>query len=1342
MERLEPRNLLATLVVTSAADTVNSGDGVLTFREAIQQANSLSGVDQIHFAIPGSGVQTIRPTSELPALTDPVTIDGQTSPNFAGTPVIELDGSLAGSSMGLIFDTTNSLVRGLVVNRFERRGIHLRNASAVTVSENYIGTDATGQIGLGNAFYGISVFQSNNNVIADNLISGNGFVGGSGDGIRMWQSAENRVIRNYIGVNVDGSAPIGNNGDGVHLRDNSDRNVVGGSDADRNLISGNLFDGVEILNATSSQNVVSHNYIGVDPAGTTAIPNLDGVELDGSVDNEVFDNLLSGNTSNGVEFFSSANQNEVYGNLIGTDFTGTVALANGNDGILVSGSSFENLIGGRTEARRNVVSGNGYSGVQVFGANAFGNVIEGNFIGTDINGSYGIANVRHGVELDLSPDGVVGGIEPGASNLIAFNGRDGVMVWGDTGVRNLIRGNSIHSNVGLGIDLANNGVTVNDGPFDSDFGPNGFSNYPVLDDASAVADQTVITGAMQGLANHTYIVDFYTNSELDASNYGEGETFIGTTTVTTNGSGIAAINTTVPITSNDNTLITATATDSNDNTSEFSPNIRVGTSGTNLAIEDVYLTNGLGERVTEPVIGERLNVRVEYVAAGLPPSASYQLSVEVDGIPLESMRTEGAGLGYSEWTLNRIGWYARDKTHQVHVTLDATGNVAESDESDNAFSFSFDGVSASDLPQKFVSPVPGTPFRDWRITGYVDLDPRTDGNRLDYGGGAYTYDTPTYNHDAIDLGPGNFRATDVGIPIYAAADGVVTFTRDGNFDREVAWRDPPATSNVVRVDHGAGWQTVYVHMRRDSVAVQVGEEVKAGDFLGYLASSGNSTGPHIHFEIEHHGRPVETFLDPETFWLDPWPYAGVTPAVLSSGTTSLTPTASESKEGITRMSRFPFGQRITQWHYVAGQNDGDTRTYRWYRPDGTLYHSFTVTQSGLTRGSAKWGGLTVPAGEMSGVWHAAFEQNGVELGRTPFVVGASVSDPEIRVQEGSDFISDDRVTPIDYGSRGQFSGSPSRTFTISNQGFGTLNLGSVSVPDGFTVVGAPPSTLAVGGSATLVIAMDTSIAGYRMGQVRIGTNDSDESVFNFPVEGTVTSSGLESLKIGLSERRAAEGRRIVGNVRRSGDTTAQLVVNLASNDGSEITLPDSVVIPIGSDWINFAVDIPDDSALDGQQDVVVTASASGFADATALLTTIDAPLSVSIADATMDEGDTGTGTLSFDVTLSEPPSQTIKVNVHLPGQTGSTQELTFAQGQTQKTFDVAVVGDVIPEGDEVFYAVIESAEGAEIIDHLAVGRIINDDAPEVVGVVINDGANQRSFRRRAFRHFQRRSGIG
>src|SRR4051794_31676929 len=174
VEPLDERAVPATFTVTTVDD-----DGPGSFRQAIRDANANAGRDVIAFNIGAGGVLTIQPASALPAVTDPVVIDGTTQPGYAGSPVVVLNGSQAGGVDGLTISAGNSTVRGLVINSFEGNGIVLQTSGGNVVAGNFIGTDVTGTGAVGNLAGVLVAGTSSGNTVGGsaagdrNLISGN-----------------------------------------------------------------------------------------------------------------------------------------------------------------------------------------------------------------------------------------------------------------------------------------------------------------------------------------------------------------------------------------------------------------------------------------------------------------------------------------------------------------------------------------------------------------------------------------------------------------------------------------------------------------------------------------------------------------------------------------------------------------------------------------------------------------------------------------------------------------------------------------------------------------------------------------------------------------------------------------------------------------------------------------------------------------------------------------------------------------------------------------------------------------------------------------------------------------
>ena len=417
--------------------------------------------------------------------------------NFIGTDVtgtVALANGISGldvfssnNTIGGVSPATRNLISGNGLD-----GIDLTNAAATgnLVQGNFIGTDVTGESKLGNARHGVAITSVTNsgspsglnNTIgglgagAGNLISGNGSFGvvifGPYGG-----ATGNLVQGNLIGTDASGEHNLGNTGDGVVIS-SAAGNTVGGSDiAARNVISGNGRYGVVIESTTSTGNLLENNFIGTDKTGESAIGNvLDGVIIQlGASDNTVggaaagAGNLISGNLGNGIDITNAGtSSNLVVGNRIGTDAKGTVALGNGISGLDVFSSN--NTIGGMSPATRNLISGNGLDGIDLTNAAATGNVVQGNFIGTDVTGESKLGNARHGVAISSvtdsgSPSGsnnTIGGLGAGAGNLISGNGSFGVVIFGPYGgaTGNLVQGNLIGTDASGEHNLGNTGDGV------------------------------------------------------------------------------------------------------------------------------------------------------------------------------------------------------------------------------------------------------------------------------------------------------------------------------------------------------------------------------------------------------------------------------------------------------------------------------------------------------------------------------------------------------------------------------------------------------------------------------------------------------------------------------------------------------------------------------------------------------------------------------------------------------------------------------------------------------------------------------------------------------------------
>lgn len=470
VESLEDRLAPATFTVTS---TDNGGTGSL--REAITLANTNAGADIIDFNITGTGVKTIAIRSALPQITEQVTIDGTTQPGFATTPIIQLNGAPSSNANGLVVaaGANGSIIRGLVINRFDLHGIVLQSDGNL-VETNFIGTNPAGTAAQGNGGSGIAILgDSSGNTIggiggsnlsiggAQNLISGN-----KGHGVLMKGAGVtgNLISGNFIGTGAQADVnevftAIPNSLNGININKGANNNTVGVVDPLNTIltfVAGNNGQGINIAGAGTTGNTVIHAVIGSNlGSGIRITGTASGNTIGGSNDGEA--NVISGNRGNGVLITGAGTiGNTVLGNLIGTDQDGLLDLGNVGNGVTINKGASGNTIGGTAPFEGNVISGNGKNGVNISGAGTNGNTIAGNIIGADATGTADLGNTLNGVQISGGAKGnIIGGTTTDALNLISGNDKHGIALKSAGTKGNSIIGNAIGTNLAGTSSLAN-----------------------------------------------------------------------------------------------------------------------------------------------------------------------------------------------------------------------------------------------------------------------------------------------------------------------------------------------------------------------------------------------------------------------------------------------------------------------------------------------------------------------------------------------------------------------------------------------------------------------------------------------------------------------------------------------------------------------------------------------------------------------------------------------------------------------------------------------------------------------------------------------------------------------
>jgi IPT/TIG domain/S-layer homology domain len=579
--------LFSAAVVSANTYTVTSTNdaGAGSLRQAILDANANPGADTVAFNIAGSGVHTITPATALPTITDALTIDGYAQ---------------AGSSAN-----TKAVGQGL------NTVLTIELAGSLTVSAS----DTT--------IRGLNVH--NGSIVLNNGAFSN-----------------NRVEGCFLGTDVTGTQRI-DAGFSTQLTVTGQANakIGGAAPAARNLVSV-CQSGITLAGAGSGH-VVEGNLLGLAPDGETLLtPACPGtsfaINVHGTA-NTVRNNVIAGG-SNGLSVDGSGHT--FRGNSVGTDVTGTILFGVGEHAFNVSGTG--HIIGGTSPGDGNIVAGaQFYNGLELNGS---GHVVYGNFIGTDPTGTIDLGNLHAGI-VGIGTDLTIGGTGAGEGNTVAFNAGvnyAGILVQGQ---RVRIRGNRIYGNKnGLGIDLfvgSTTGVTPNDAG-DGDAGPNGVQNYPILTSAGPAVPAgsgTHITGVLNSAATKTFDLDFYSNPACAPrpQEFLEGQDYIGSTQVTTDGSGNASFDVTMPVTVEPGSRITATATDPDGNTSEFSQRLifsmtpRSGppAGGTSLTVTGMLFADGATVTVGGVPASAVTVVNPAKITASSPPLPAGSLSDVVVG---------------------------------------------------------------------------------------------------------------------------------------------------------------------------------------------------------------------------------------------------------------------------------------------------------------------------------------------------------------------------------------------------------------------------------------------------------------------------------------------------------------------------------------------------------------------------------------------------------------------------------------------------------------------------------------------------------------------------------------
>jgi hypothetical protein len=513
---------------------------------------------------------------------------------------------------------------GNVISGNDANGVLIvGKATGNQLSGNFIGTDASGNVALGNADDGVRIDGADGNSLIGctfqedpfvfyNVVSGNG-----GNGLRVNNSNNTTIQANFFGLGADNDTPLGNALNGVAVEGTSSHTTMGGPIPLGNVTAANGQNGIAVQGKASD--FISYNtFAGVSAFGEqTDLGNgQDGVLITSSGSNILLrTNVISKNLDDGVEISGKARGVQVSENIIGMNWNGTSAMGNAGNGVEIGGNARDILIGGALEVPsvipENTISANGQNGVAVLGK-AKNTTVNHSYIGTDIFGELDFGNADSGIYLGPGTSGAtIGSTDDALRTVISGNGGNGVEL--DNTSRNTVIGSYIGTNVTGLLDIGNdeNGVYLvnsskntiggtsagqgntiafnsNDGVFvdsgdrnairqNSIFGngplgiqlgtgANNNQPAPVLTTVTADVSSLQVTGTLTAKKKTSYTLEFFANDADGPS----GRYYLGSLVVTTNKAGVAEFTYTGSAPPIGADFITATATDPKGNTSQFS----------------------------------------------------------------------------------------------------------------------------------------------------------------------------------------------------------------------------------------------------------------------------------------------------------------------------------------------------------------------------------------------------------------------------------------------------------------------------------------------------------------------------------------------------------------------------------------------------------------------------------------------------------------------------------------------------------------------------------------------------------------------------------------------------
>ncbi|NLF38144.1 PKD domain-containing protein, partial [bacterium] len=444
--------------------------------------------------------------------------------------------------------------------------VSLTGGTDCVVAGNRIGMGNDGATRITNFGFGVRIVNSARPLVGGvSAVYGNYIGTSAGDAVRVEGagSIAPAIHGNAIGVMQDGVTPAPNGGAGIAVIDAPGASV--GMAGSPNIVGGSAGDGILVAGIGASNAVVFGNSSGM--SGGALLANAgNGIAVRDAAGCVISNNLVGGNGGSGVAVLQTAAAPSAMHTVLSQNAIGLSAayapVPNAGDGVLVSNAGWTLI------APLNVIGGNYGAGIAVVGLGAHDTRMYQNLIGIAPNLVDPRGNHGHGVALTAGNANRVGGTNWWEPNRIANNWGNGIDV--ALGANDSLWGNAISNNGLMGINLGPQGRTYQP---EQDGMPNRYQRYPVLSTAYGGA-QTVINGVLTSSPSAVFTLEFFRNSTTTRTGYAEGQSLLGRAEVATDGGGVAPFSIAFPAVSVEDDWITATATDTNRNTSEFSVPVR------------------------------------------------------------------------------------------------------------------------------------------------------------------------------------------------------------------------------------------------------------------------------------------------------------------------------------------------------------------------------------------------------------------------------------------------------------------------------------------------------------------------------------------------------------------------------------------------------------------------------------------------------------------------------------------------------------------------------------------------------------------------------------------------